>query len=42
MTVAFDLYVLKSWDGNNQTYGLDRWAPRVLGRACASRFHFFQ
>jgi uncharacterized protein (TIGR03437 family) len=29
MTVAFDLYVLKSWDGNNRTYGPDRWTLRV-------------
>ena len=29
VTVAFDLYILKSWDGNNQTYGPDRWALRV-------------
>ena len=29
MTVAFDLYVLKSWDGNNQNYGPDRWSLRV-------------
>jgi uncharacterized protein (TIGR03437 family) len=31
MTVAFDLYILKSWDGNNQTYGPDRWSLRVQG-----------
>jgi hypothetical protein len=31
MTVAFDLYVFKSWDGDNQTYGPDRWALRVQG-----------
>src|SRR5262249_50462473 len=31
VTVSFDLYVLKSWDGNNQTYGPDRWAVRVQG-----------
>src|SRR5215472_10760524 len=29
MTVEFDLYVLKSWDGNNRTYGPDRWSLRV-------------
>jgi hypothetical protein len=29
VTVAFDLYILKSWDGNNQTYGPGRWALRV-------------
>ena len=29
VTVAFDLYILKSWDGNNQTYGPDRWALRA-------------
>jgi hypothetical protein len=28
-TVAFDLYLLKSWDGNNRTYGPDRWRLRV-------------
>jgi hypothetical protein len=31
ITVAFDLYILKSWDGNNQTYGPDRWSLRVQG-----------
>jgi len=31
MTVAFDLYILKSWDGNNPTYGPDRWSLRVQG-----------
>src|SRR5262245_55872191 len=31
VTVAFDLYILKSWDGNNQTYGPDRWSLRVQG-----------
>src|SRR5215471_7968079 len=31
VTVSFDLYVLKSWDGNNQTYGPDRWTLRVQG-----------
>jgi hypothetical protein len=25
MTVEFDLYILRSWDGNNRTYGPDRW-----------------
>jgi hypothetical protein len=29
VTVAFDLYILKSWDGNNRTYGPDRWRLRV-------------
>lgn len=24
-TVTFDLYILKSWDGNNPNYGPDRW-----------------
>ena len=28
-TVAFDLYILKSWDGNNPNYGPDRWSLRV-------------
>src|SRR5215831_1378424 len=31
VTVSFDLYVLKSWDGNNQAYGPDRWTLRVQG-----------
>ena len=31
ITVDFDLYVLKSWDGNNPNYGPDRWALSVAG-----------
>lgn len=27
--VEFDLYILKSWDGNNPNYGPDRWRLRV-------------
>ena len=30
-TVSFDLYILKSWDGNNATYGSDRWSLAVQG-----------
>jgi hypothetical protein len=30
-TVSFDLYVLKSWDGNNPNYGPDRWSLSVQG-----------
>jgi hypothetical protein len=30
-TITFDLYVLKSWDGNNPTYGPDRWSLSVQG-----------
>lgn len=30
-TVSFDLYILKSWDGNNPNYGPDRWSLRVRG-----------
>src|SRR5258706_8726871 len=30
-TVTFDLYVLKSWDGNNPNYGPDRWSLSVQG-----------
>lgn len=30
-TVSFDLYVLKSWDGNNRNYGPDRWSLKVAG-----------
>jgi len=29
LTVAFDLLILKSWDGNSPTYGPDRWQLRV-------------
>ncbi|HEX6463735.1 MAG TPA: hypothetical protein VFZ98_04755, partial [Vicinamibacterales bacterium] len=31
MTVAFDLYVLKSWDGDSPIYGPDRWSVRLGG-----------
>src|SRR5260370_1425938 len=30
-TVTFDLYILKSWDGNNPNYGPDRWSLGVAG-----------
>jgi hypothetical protein len=30
-TVSFDLYILKSWDGNNPNYGPDRWSLSVEG-----------
>ena len=30
-TVTFDLYILKSWDGNNPNYGPDRWSVSVQG-----------
>ena len=30
-TVSFDLYVLKSWDGDNPNYGPDRWSLSVAG-----------
>ena len=30
-TVEFDLYILKSWDGNNPNYGPDRWSLRLRG-----------
>jgi hypothetical protein len=29
--VKFDLYVLKSWDGNSAAYGPDRWSLSVAG-----------
>jgi hypothetical protein len=29
--VTFDLYILKSWDGNNPNYGPDRWSLSVQG-----------
>jgi hypothetical protein len=31
VVVSFDLYVLKSWDGNSRPYGPDRFALRVAG-----------
>jgi hypothetical protein len=31
LKVSFDLYVLKSWDGNSPTYGPDRWGLNVAG-----------
>lgn len=31
VTVTFDLYILKSWDGNNLNYGPDRWSLSVRG-----------
>jgi uncharacterized protein (TIGR03437 family) len=31
VTVSFDLYILKSWDGNNPNYGPDRWRLSVAG-----------
>jgi hypothetical protein len=31
VTVAFDLLILKSWDGNSPQYGPDRFALRVVG-----------
>jgi hypothetical protein len=30
-SVAFDLLVLKSWDGNSPQYGPDRWSLKVRG-----------
>ena len=30
-SVTFDLYVLKSWDGNNPNYGPDRWRLSAEG-----------
>jgi hypothetical protein len=31
LTIEFDLYVLKSWDGDNPHYGPDRWKLSVAG-----------
>jgi hypothetical protein len=31
LNVSFDLYVLKSWDGNSPRYGPDRWSLSVAG-----------
>jgi hypothetical protein len=31
VTVTFDLYIMKSWDGNNPNYGPDRWSLSVQG-----------
>ena len=32
LRIAFDLYILKSWDGNSPMYGPDRWSFGVGGR----------
>jgi len=31
VTVSFDLYIMKSWDGNNPNYGPDRWSLSLGG-----------
>jgi hypothetical protein len=31
MTLSFDLYVLKSWDGDSPTFGKDRWSVGLAG-----------
>jgi hypothetical protein len=31
LTLVFDLYILKSWDGNNPIYGPDRWSVAISG-----------
>ena len=31
LKVSFDLYILKSWDGNSRAYGRDRFILRVAG-----------
>jgi hypothetical protein len=31
LKVSFDLYILKSWDGNSRAYGPDRWKLSVAG-----------
>src|SRR5262249_51226700 len=31
VALEFDLYILKSWDGNNPNYGPDRWSLRGRG-----------
>ena len=31
MTVSFDLYILKSWDGDSPTFGPDRWNVGLAG-----------
>jgi len=31
MTVSFDLYILKSWDGDSPTFGPDRWSVGLAG-----------
>ena len=31
LKVSFDLYILKSWDGNSPRYGPDRWSLSVAG-----------
>jgi len=31
MTIGFDLYIMKSWDGDSPTYGPDRWSVGLAG-----------
>ena len=31
LALTFDLYILKSWDGNNPIYGPDRWSVAISG-----------
>src|ERR1700730_14182391 len=31
VTVSFDLYIMKSWDGKNPNYGPDRWSLSLGG-----------
>jgi hypothetical protein len=31
MTLGFDLYILKSWDGDSPTFGPDRWSVGLAG-----------
>jgi uncharacterized protein (TIGR03437 family) len=31
VVLSFDLYIMKSWDGNNPNYGPDRWSLSVGG-----------
>jgi hypothetical protein len=39
LTLALDLYILKSWDGNNPIYGPDRWSVAIDGeRLLATTF----
>lgn len=40
LEVSFDLYILKSWDGNSPAYGPDRWSLSVEGGAtlCETTF----
>ncbi len=40
ITVAFDLYIIRTWDGNNTTFGPDSWQLAVQGGPTLTRTTF--